>query len=317
VIAPLLLGFASLTAGESCPALADVEQRVRTILHLSPERELSETFVVERHEAGLYVVLQAADATLIGERTLPSEGSCDELAQAAAVVLSAWLTDVHPDFAGSLPNPAPDLSLAPPAAAPAPAPTPVPVSPPPPPPPPSLSASPGSPPLKARHPASHRIGFALAVGVTASGGKAALSGLLGAGWLPRASGLGVSGFAQVDGVRHASLGNGAVAWRRWPLAIGPTLRLRSSRVAWELSLAPTLAWVRLTGERFERNLAKRGFTLGGLAQLQASSVGRHWTTFAAVNTQIYFGNTEAYAGPLSYTLPAVVMGAFVGGRWSP
>lgn len=316
MIAPLLLGLASLTAGESCPSRADVERRVRTILHLSPARELRETFVVERHEGGLYVVLQGADATLIGERTLPSAGSCEELAQAAAVVLSAWLTDVHPDFAGSLPEPVSAPELFPAAAAAAPAPAPVP--------PPSLPPSPPTrtpalavAPPETRYQASRRISFALAVGVAASGGKVALSGLLGPSWLPPATGLGLSGFVQLDVARRASLGSGAVEWRRWPLAIGPTLRLRSSHVAWELSLAPALAWVRLSGEGFDRNFAQRGYTLGGLVQVQAGSGGRHWATFAALNAQLYFGNTEAYAGTLSYTLPSLVLSAFVGGRWSP
>ena len=62
---------------------------MHVILHLRPEQALSEHFVVERHEAGLYVELRSADSTLIGERTLPAEGSCDELAQAAAVILNA------------------------------------------------------------------------------------------------------------------------------------------------------------------------------------------------------------------------------------
>ncbi|MDF3069531.1 MAG: hypothetical protein K0R38_5132 [Polyangiaceae bacterium] len=62
---------------------------------------------MQRREAGLFVELRSADATSIGERLLPVEGSCDELAQAAAVVLSAWLSDVHPDFAPELPVPQP------------------------------------------------------------------------------------------------------------------------------------------------------------------------------------------------------------------
>ena len=103
----MLFAFQSLVVGETCPAAVDVESRVRAILHLAPEQELSEHFAVERHEAGLYVELRLADATLVGQRTLPAEGNCDELAQAAAVVLSAWLSDVHPDFAGVLPPAAP------------------------------------------------------------------------------------------------------------------------------------------------------------------------------------------------------------------
>ena len=107
MLIPVLFALQSLAAGETCPAAEDVQAKVRTILHLAPEQQLTESFLVERHEAGLYVVLKAADASVIGERTLPLEGSCDELAQAAAVVLSAWLTDVHPDFAGALPAPVP------------------------------------------------------------------------------------------------------------------------------------------------------------------------------------------------------------------
>ncbi|HYJ09583.1 MAG TPA: hypothetical protein VEX18_11255, partial [Polyangiaceae bacterium] len=107
MLVPALIAFQSLAAGDTCPAAADVQGRVRSILHLAPEQQLSESFLVERHEGGLYVVLKSADSGVIGERTLPLEGSCDELAQAAAVVLSAWLTHVHPDFAGALPEPEP------------------------------------------------------------------------------------------------------------------------------------------------------------------------------------------------------------------
>jgi hypothetical protein len=311
LIVPLLLGFTSLVAGENCPSPADVEQRVRTILHLSPEQDLNERFSVERHEAGLYVALQNADATPIGQRTLPAEGSCDELAQAAAVVLSTWLSDVHPDFAGALPEPprpAPELS-APPAAASLAAPAPAPAAPPP-------RAAGERPATKSSLP-SHRPQLALALGASAAASKWAAAGLLSVGWLPRASGVGVSAVALMDASRREPLGSGGVEWRRWPLAVGPSLRLDTRPLAWELSLAPALAWVHVAGEGFDRNLAENGWALGGFGQLQVSSRGRHWALVGAVNGQFYLGNSDAYVGQLSYRLPSATLGVFLGARWSP
>ena len=89
LLVPLWLAFEALAVGETCPASVDVQTRVRSILHLAPEQTLSESFLVERHESGLYVELRGNDAAVIGQRTLPLAGSCDELAQAAAVVLAA------------------------------------------------------------------------------------------------------------------------------------------------------------------------------------------------------------------------------------
>ena len=178
----MLLGLV-LVAGESCPAAVDVEPRVRIILHLSAEQELSERIRVERREGELYVGLRSADSMLIGERVLPAEGSCDELAEAAAVVLSAWLTDVHPDFAGALPAappeppepepPAPERAAPEPKAA---IPAPVAHEPPSP-----------APMLRARVPriarrAAYGADLVMAVGVGVAGRRSSAAGLLSAGW---------------------------------------------------------------------------------------------------------------------------------------
>ena len=166
MLVPVWFAFQALAIGETCPASVDVEARVRTILHLKAEQELSESFLVERHEAGLNVELRGADASTIGQRTLPTEGSCDELAQAAAVVLSAWLTDVHPDFAGALPAPEPK---------PGPEPPPEPKSELEPPKPPPVTET-KAPPPKSPAPVTARAwDFALGIGADYSASHAALT----------------------------------------------------------------------------------------------------------------------------------------------
>ena len=68
--------------------------------------------------------------------------------------------------------------------------------------------------------------------------------------------------ADVD--RRAPLGSGTVAWRRWPLALGRRCDSVQRR-ALGPHLAPTLAWVHVVGEQFERNFTQDGVTLGGSA----------------------------------------------------
>jgi len=292
LLGPLVIAFQSLVAGETCPAPIDVEARVRSILHLSAEQELSEGFVVERHEAGLYVELRQADTTLIGQRTLPAEGSCDELAQAAAVVLSAWLSNVHPDFAGALP-PAPAPA---PVAEPVPEPEPT-AAPPPATPPrvPVAAPAPAAPP-----PPSPPRHFDLALGAGAdlvSSGSFALAGVLVAGYLPP-RGIGLSGFAAVSWPRQERLGPGTVDWRRWPVGVGPSLRVATSGIAWDVSVGPALGWLHFSGSKFQRSSSQDGFEWGGFLDLRVASRGRHSGVFGLGNVQLFPGNYGASANGL-------------------
>jgi hypothetical protein len=307
---PVLLAFVSLVAGETCPAPVDVETRVRAILHLSPEQALTEGFVVERHEAGLYVALRSSDSTLIGERTLPTAGSCDELAQAAAVVLAAWLTHVHPDFAGELPPPSPEPATIEPEQPEPPAPAPA-VTPPPP-----------VTPRPAARAAAHRLHVGVGVGGDLVQGAA--SPLSPAAWLGAAYGAEVTGFAvSVRALftlsRDEPLGPGQVRWRRWPLGIGPTLRLATTNTAFAFSAGPAVAWLHLGGDSFDRSTAQDGLLWGGFAEAQVSGPSRPLTPFGAVSVQLYPGNTTAYVSglDLQWELPALSASLIVGARLSP
>lgn len=301
---PALLAFVSLVEGETCPAPLDVEARVRAILHLSPDQELSEGFAVERHEAGLYVALHGADSSLIGERTLPTAGSCDELAQAAAVVLAAWLSDVHPDFAGALPPP--ELPPAPPA------PEPEPAKPPPPP-------EPSPPPLPRPVAPEHHLHLALGVGGDVSNGLLSPALLLGVSYGAEQTGFALTARGLLTMSRDQPLGPGKVSWRRWPVGVGPTLRLATQHVDFAFSAGPALAWLRVGGDSFDRVATQSGFVGGGFGELLASGRARPLTVFGALNVQFYPATTTARVSglDLQWDLPALSSTLVVGARFSP
>ena len=292
----------------------DVEARIRTILHLPAEQELSEGFVVERHEAGLYVELRSADNAVIGQRTLPAEGNCDELAQAAAVVLSAWLSDVHPDFAGALP-PAPAAEPAP-APVPEPAPTLVPepvVAP--------VPVLPPAPPASSPPPPPRRLELALAAGGDVSELGVALAGFLVADYASPSGGLGLT--AIVSGVwpQREGLGTGFVQWRRWPLGIGPSVRVSSRDVRWDFSAGPSVAWLHFEGSNFDRTSTQDAVDWGAFLAVRAATRGPRVGVFALADAQLFPRESGASArgegGPWFLRVPSFNLGLAVGAWLAP
>lgn len=304
MLIPFALALTSLVEGETCPEPPDVERRVRAILHLAEEQVLSEGFIVERREAGLFVELRSAESASIGERLLPSDGTCEELAQAAAVVLSAWLSDVHPDFAPELP--AEPIALPPPVVA----------SP--------LVAPPERPaenrasqPTAARQGATsrRRVELDLGIGVGVSDGALAGVGSLSGAYTPK-GGWGVRATVLVDTTRRAALGSGFVNWRRWPLALGPTWRSGGDALALDVSLAPALSWLRVAGSEFEPDKTQSGLTWAGIFDARLASRRRvGW--FVAAHGQVYFAESSVYAGDAEDALPPFVFSVLVGARLAP
>lgn len=313
MLAPVLLSLVSLVEGESCPAPVDVEARVRAILHLAPDQQLSEGFAVERHEAGLYVALRGADSTLIGERTLPTAGSCDELAQAAAVVLAAWLSDVHPDFAGALPAPAPDDS--PPAHQEAP---PAPVSEAPP----AVLATPRpvattEPKPAAAKPVS-RLRLVGALGAELSGDSMVPAAFVGVSYGAQ-RGFALSARALVTWPREEPLAPGHVTWSRWPVGLGPTLRLEPKDLSVAFSSGVSAAWLRLGGGAFDEVSEKSGLAWGAFTEAAVSSQGSPWGWLGALLLQVYPGKSTAYVSGIErqWDLPAWSASLLVGARIAP
>jgi hypothetical protein len=319
LLIPVWLALTSLADGETCPAAVDVETRVRAILHLPAEHELSESFLVERHEAGLYVELRGADTTLIGQRTLPlaAGATCEELSQASAVVLSAWLSDVHPDFAGALPKPEPE---------PAPEPEPEKQEPKPVP---EAKATPKPAEVVAPLPSAevprrshHRFELEVALGIDIAGSSVALALPVGVGYEPLASGLGVHGFFALSLSHQLELLPGQVVWRRWPIGVGPTYRFASGNVAWDVGAGGLVGWLHATGKNFDHLLVKDGPTAGGYLAAQVGSRlprGRHWGVYGTVIAELFPGQVDFSVTGLEgqARLPLFSVGLGLGARFAP
>lgn len=312
LLAPLTFALTSLIEGGTCPAPGDVAARARAILHWGAEQPLTEGFIVERREAGLHVELRRSDGVIIGERLLPDGGSCDELAQAAAVTLSAWLSDVHPDFAAELP------------AAPAPS-----VGAPEPPGPARLPPEPAEPVVVPRVPPPRVESSSLrearpllsweldgGVGAGLADGEWAAGGSLAAAFVPPRRGWGARVGIVVDTSRSAPLGSGSVRWRRWPLWWGPSWRFDLDGLALDVTSGPALAWLRVAGADLEGAKAQSGLTWAWTLDARLASRGG-WGWFVGASGYAYLGQSTAYASASEFALPRFAVSALVGARVLP
>jgi hypothetical protein len=302
----------------------DVAARARVILRLPEEQALDESFIVERRESGLHVELRRADGVVIGERLLPEAGSCDELTQAAAVTLSAWLSDVHPDFAAELPSAPPTVVLEPPGSAqPAPTPAAPPSAAPPVTPPPPLtmpaapSVLPAQPVSSSPRTATPRLRWELDGGVGAgiADGEWVLDGSLAAGFVST-QGWGARLGVLVDASRRAPLGLGSVSWRRWPLWGGPSWRFGFGALALDVSSGPALTWLRVAGADLSQPRARNALTWAWTVDARLASRGR-WGWFVGVSGYAYLGESSAFVGGSEYSLPRFALSTLVGGRFAP
>jgi hypothetical protein len=197
-------------------------------------------------------------------------------------VISAWLTDVHPDFAGELPPPPP----------PEPAP--------PPPPPPPEPAPP--PPPEAQKPLAkaaprRESGFdaSLGVGVQFAGGDV---GAAAASFAVRygapVMGFGATAFGVLTLPQTDSLGEGQVDWRRWPFGLGPEFRVSTSRVNVDISAGPLLGWLRLEGFGFDHTNTDSGVSWGAFTNMRIALRSRPVAPFILGSMQIYPSESKAY-----------------------
>lgn len=250
------LGLAQslLVAGtEECPAPSAVDARTREILGLSAGAVVPEHASVSREGASLRVTLRAADARVLGERLLPAEGSCDEQAAAVAVLLAAWLSDVHPEYVGALPDAPPTPVLA----SPQPETPPAPPAEPPPPlaapvvPPARDNAAPAVPQQSERRAPHRSIELSAAAGGVLSSASPVPFGTLGLHYLPQSNGLGAALAVTLSTPRREDLSGGSVSYFRWPLVLGPALRASLGSTLLDVTAGPAAAWFHLSGVNFQ------------------------------------------------------------------
>ncbi|HVY28892.1 MAG TPA: hypothetical protein VHB79_20185 [Polyangiaceae bacterium] len=250
------LGLAQslVVAGSAeCPAPSAVDARTREILGLSVNQVVAERATVSHEDAALRVTLRAADAHVLGERLLPAEGSCDEQAAAVAVLLAAWLSDVHPEYVGTLPEAPPTPVSAAPATERAPqsaAATPAVVAPP------AVPSSRDSAAAKVASPPERptqrrNLELGVAAGGVLSSASPAPFGSLGVRYLPESTGWGAALSGTFSTPRRTELSPGSVSYFRWPLVVGPALRASLGSTRLDMTAGPAGAWFHLSGVNFQ------------------------------------------------------------------
>jgi hypothetical protein len=293
---PFVLAQTLVTSAQDCPAASSVEARVREVLGLragSPAFE--ERATIDRDGASLRVTLRTHDGRVLGDRRLQADGSCQDLVGVVAVVLAAWLSDVHPEFVGALPAPAP---LPAPPSAPAPI------------------APPGES-IEARRPPRQWV-LGAGIGADFSSLAPAPFVALGVGWIPERSGLGAALAATLVGARSEDLSTGSVRHWRWPLELGPVLRVPVGSAALDFGAGAALAWLHLEGSGFASSASHDAFHAGGFISTRISMRSDRFAPFAEV-TGVFWGSTQAFVrrGPdeLAVTLPRVEAYVAVGSSW--
>jgi hypothetical protein len=208
----------------------------------------------------LRVRLVRPDGTVAGDRTISGSFPCAELAEAAALVLASWQTELR---AGPIVTPA--VKTAPP---------------------PARGRTAGAGPS-----------FELGAGLTAAAAASVVPGVTvvaalapGGGDLAGELAVGASAF------RRESLAAGAVRWARVPVSLGMRQRWgQAVRIDAHAGLAGALLLVR--GQGFDRNDEGSAFDVGGLAGVR---VGRRWgrvTPWAGLTAAFWASASAVHDGP--------------------
>ncbi|MEA2697746.1 MAG: hypothetical protein QOI66_2017 [Myxococcales bacterium] len=274
----------SVEGNSGCPSPGSVVARLSAVL---PDVARGGGEPVDRARVELAadritVTLRRSDGTLIGQRTLAAQGSCEERARAVAVVLGTWESDVHPAF--RLPGLSPVASVAPAPAPPPEAPRPVAAR--------AVEKPPASVVTQIVPAPAATATWDLGVGVlgvladsqlTASVRVVATATPL-ARWGGR---LALEG----AGERGVAAGSGEGRWSRWSASLGPQYRI--TLASWGLQgeghLSAQGALFQVQGQGYPVSYQVRGFDVGGAAGLRLLAPGRRWRPWLAFDGTRWLG----------------------------
>jgi hypothetical protein len=211
-----------------------VAARVATLLPARERSEPADVATIEVAAQAMRVTLTRPDGAPLGERVIDARFPCADLAQAAAVVVATWESDVHPEFRAAAPAPAVTTAAAPPPA-----------------------------PASA---ATYDLGAAIAgsLAPSSAGAAPALAALLVGTWAPAPRGLGGRVAFTWPAERDLALGDARVLWRRASLSLGPQIRWVAPASRWALDLHAEAigAWLTASGEGFVRDRQVNSFDPG-------------------------------------------------------
>jgi len=258
MVAALALGLTFVAVdvvGEgTCPAPADVGRALANLVP-APAGPAGEhhSARLSRTERGIHLALHGARGESLAERDLASDGGCDGVAAAIAVIIATWEADLDPRLSAR-------VKLPPPPPRPMPA---------------TVAIAASVAPPAASPPPSFDLGLGLLASL--SGGQLAPGARIDGRVAPagRRLGLGV-GVAGVT-ARSAPVGDRAEAarWSRIAFGAGPDLRFALGRTNVDLRAQALAALLQVSGVGLTTN------TSGSTAQLGAGvgvHVGRPWGT---------------------------------------
>jgi hypothetical protein len=292
-----VLGAALRVEGEvNCPAPAQVAADVQQILGLSDEYAPKVHATLTREGAFIRLALLESDGTSLGERLLTADEDCLVLSRTAAVVLAAWLTDQHPEFLLTLPPEAPPAAAS---STPSDAGGTARQSPPP------VAPAPATPPSAGRRrpetatPAPPRPRHRLALSAALGSGWASPNFVPGA-WLgvslsPARSGWGAQISVAWLGEHTQHLSRSSVSWSRWPLLVGPYLRVPTRLGILELEAGAALGWLHLKGQHFSRDRGLSTAQVGGYGALRLMPQWGAWQPFLMAAPVLWFNSVNAAA----------------------
>jgi len=300
-----------------CPDVAAVEAKLRQTLGLRDDAPLEQRVSVERQGEQLHVTARGKDDRLLGERLLPVQGSCDDLAGAVAVVLAAWISNEHPEYLAALPAPEATAEPAPEAPAPPPPPTE------------PVRATQSTPPPvrdqarssaeRKRSVAARHFSVAAALGADFSSSVVPL-GSVSARWIPERLGLGGAVTAVVSGARRFELSKGGVSYFRWPLLVGPAFRFPIGATALDVHAGAALAWLRIAGVSFSPPEQHDAVAAGAATSARLTIAAGAIRPFAELSA-VFWGPTTAFiqrsGKEVRKNLPRVEVYAAFGAAWQP
>jgi hypothetical protein len=253
VVLAALVAAAEVTVegNVTCPTPAEVEARLAPLLAAAPGSSAGDGRVqvrLARDGTALHVSLVAADGRLLAFRTLTGTHACDALAEAAAVIVAAWRSDVggRPMLAAGA----------------------------------DAGAEPRAAELRAWAPQAGRAapawGIGVAAGVSLAGDRPRPAAALSLGYQPSparpwSARLGLAYLGPLD----RELSAGRVRWQRGVLELGPQLGGGAGHLGWRMHLGAAAALTRLEGRGLAQTQAHDDFALGfgGGARLGTAGTG--------------------------------------------
>jgi hypothetical protein len=297
VLASLALWALDVEGAVTCPSPDEVAARLRPLLDGDTVGQPGDRVRLEREQGVLRVALVQADGRVRGVRNVDERHDCGELAEAAAVIVATWQPEPLAAVAEAEPEAVATTVRRQREA--------------------EAEAAAGS----ARR---EGTGFQAAVGALMgfSGGPGVPGIGLETGWGPGALAFHLR--AQAGDWHHLAIGGtedrGDVRWRRWPLALGPALRVPGQNLAFELDVSLAAAWLSLFGDGFASNQRHDALDVG-------ASAGARLAWRGPLPVMPWVGVTGAFwprktvaqevSGQARVTLPRVEVGLVAGLAFGP